>query len=110
MAMTEPDMRSVVYREGPLTADDYAEAIADLERATKQDECRSMCCSVCEDTGHTAEHCHHNPLVLARRYAAATKIYVCFHCGYEARNEDEARAHFGATEDEVARCIADRAA
>lgn len=72
--MTEPDMRSVVYREGPLTADDYAEAIADLQRAAEQDKCRSMCCSVCEDTGHTAEHCHHNPLVLARRRRKSTSV------------------------------------
>lgn len=104
------DLRSVVYREGPITAADYDEAIADLQRAKRQAECAHICCAVCEDTGHTAERCHHNPLVLARRYAAATAIFVCYHCGYEARTDAEARAHFGTSEDEVARCIAAKAA
>lgn len=63
--------KSVVYREGPLTVEDYDEAIEDLkngreqllslERGEYQPACR-----VCEDTGHLHCSCHHNPLVVAR--------------------------------------------
>lgn len=95
---------SVCYREGQITNADYNEAIEDLLRAKRQSECRHMCCSICEDTGHTAEMCHHNPLILARRWAAATKIWCCYHCGFVATNDEEAREHFGKDDLEPAKC------
>lgn len=95
----------VCYREGPITNADYNEAIEDLLRAKRQDECRHQCCSICEDSGHTAEFCHHNPLILARRWAAATQVWCCYHCGYVATNDEEARAHFGANDQETAACV-----
>lgn len=94
----------VCYREGPITDADYDEAIADLQNAKRQAECRHICCSVCEDSGHTAEFCHHNPLILARRWAAATKIWCCYHCGFVATNDEEARDHFGKDDLEPAKC------
>jgi len=96
---------SVVYRKGSLTAADYDEAIKDLQNAKRQDECRHLCCSVCEDTGHTAETCHHNPLLLARQYAAATSIWNCYHCGFIATNDEEAREHFGKNDLQDAKCV-----
>jgi hypothetical protein len=96
---------SVVYRKGPLTAADYDEAIKDLQNAKRQDECRHICCSVCEDTGHTAEMCHHNPLVLSRQYAAATSIWNCYHCGFVATNDAEAQEHFGKRDILDAKCV-----
>jgi len=98
---------SVVYRTGAITAADYDEAIEDLQRAKRQDECRHICCSVCEDTGHTAETCHHNPLLLARQYAAATSIWNCYHCGFVATNDQEAQEHFGKNDLQDAKCIRD---
>lgn len=95
---------AVCYRDGKPTAADYDEAIEALQRAKRQDECRHLCCSVCEDTGHTAETCHHNPLTLARRWAAATKVWACYHCGFVATNDDEAREHFGAHDADPSWC------
>lgn len=103
-------MASVSYRLGRLTAEDYDEAIQDLQLARAQligGERTS--CAICEDGDHTSESCHHNPLVLARRWARASKVWCCYHCGYVAYNEAEAKAHFGASEDEVARCLVAKA-
>jgi hypothetical protein len=85
---------SVVYRTGPITAEDYAEAIEALERARDQGT-RGYMCAICEDTGHQAQTCHHNPLLLARRWAEATCIFVCYHCAFIATTDQEAREHFG---------------
>lgn len=97
-------LHSVVHRRGPLTKDDYREAISDLARAMVQDEVRHICCSVCEDTGHTAETCHHNPLLLARQWSQATGVWCCYHCGFVATNDEEARDHFGFNEQVRAKC------
>lgn len=52
-------------------------------------------CAVCGDTDHQAFECHHNPLVLARKWESATSVYRCFHCGFVAKDEASAIAHFG---------------
>jgi len=36
-------------------------------------------------------------------------VFVCYHCGYVAYSDAEAKAHFGASEDEVARCLVAKA-
>lgn len=106
----EAAVHGVCYRTGPLTVDDYNEAIKDLMSA-KSDLVYKIAgrpvdgCFICEDSGHTAESCHHNPLLLARERAAAKSVWQCWHCGYEARTEADAIEHFGRTEDEIARCI-----
>jgi hypothetical protein len=103
----------VVYRQGALTERDYNEAIEALTEARDQltgaGPCGFMCCAVCEDTGHTAEDCHHNPLILARRWAGATSVWTCYHCGFVATNDQEAVDHFGTSDAEVARCLRERA-
>jgi len=92
---------SVCYREGPLTRADYDEAIEALINA--RDLTDALGCPVCHD-GHSAAQCHHNPLVLARRWAAATNVWQCWHCGYVATNEVEARTHFGPNSGHPAEC------
>lgn len=99
---------SVVYRDS-LTSADYDDAIFALHQAKQQDQMLKIGCSICHDSGHIAEDCHHNPLLLARKWLAATSVYRCFHCGYVALNDAEARAHFGNSDDEVARCVRLRA-
>lgn len=89
------DLRSVVYRDGPITDEDYDEAIEALYRAKRQPEQLHLGCSICEDSGHTASICHHNPLAMARKYAAATGVWSCYHCGYVAHNDEEGVEHFG---------------
>jgi len=65
---------SVIYRD-TLTDHDYEEAILALHQAMRQADLLRVGCAICEDTGHTAEQCHHNPLLLARKWVAATSIY-----------------------------------
>jgi hypothetical protein len=115
---------SVVFREGPITAADYDEAIEALTLAKTQLEADPRGCIVCESDEHSAPTCFHNPLVLARRYAAVTQAaallpmalpedvleavkarWRCFHCGDLFTDEQAAREHFGNREDEVARCL-----
>jgi len=86
---------SVVYREGPLTWEDYNEAIDALKMARTQLQPDGRGCVVCGDTGHQAMECHHNPLLRARQFAAAENVWVCFHCGEKFTHADAARAHFG---------------
>jgi len=85
-------MASVCYRTGPMTPADYDEAIEALQNA--RDLTDALGCPVCHDA-HSAAQCHHNPLVLARRWAAATSVYACYHCGFVATNDEEALGHFG---------------
>lgn len=104
---------SVCYRDD-WTEEAYIEAIEALDASRKQllSEARGEYqpgCSVCSDSGHTASSCHHNPLILARRWAMATHIHTCCHCGFIATTEDEDREHFGKSEDEVAACLTKRA-
>lgn len=46
-----------------FTADQYDEAIANLQDAKQQLAPDGNCCSVCGDSGHMAFECGHNPLV-----------------------------------------------
>ena len=103
MAEMEP---SVVYRVGRLTARDYEEAIQAVRDAATQLEPDGRNCVICHDSGHQTWECHHSPLVLARQFAAITSgMWVCFHCGVRFTDEATAREHFGASEEEVARCL-----
>ena len=86
------------------TDEDYAEAIAALQDARTQLRPDGGHCSVCGDSGHQAFECHHNPLLLARKWTKATGVWCCWHCGFTATDEKEARSHFGANEDEPAAC------
>jgi len=97
-------LKSVVHRRGMMTREDYREAIADLARAMVQDEVKHIWCSVCEDTGHTAETCDHNPLRLARLWSEATRVWRCYHCDYTATNDAEAREHFGVSDRDLPKC------
>lgn len=97
--MTDETKFSVVHRTGPLTVADYDEAITDLlaaKHALQRGE--SGGCDVCGSDEHWPSECDHNPLRLARKWSASQSVYRCFHCGYEARNEEEAVGHFGRTE------------
>jgi hypothetical protein len=92
-----PDYRGVCYRPGTPTIADYNEAITDLLAARRQIKSGSlMGCSICGDSGHAPQDgCRHDPLLLARQWAAATSVWACYHCGYVATNDEEAREHFG---------------
>jgi hypothetical protein len=97
----------VCYRLGKPTIADYNEAITDLMAARRQIKSGSlMGCSIRGDSGHAPQDalCHHDPLLLARKWAAATNVWQCYHCGYVATNDAEAREHFGATEFDAASC------
>lgn len=98
----------VIYRE-TLTKEDYEDAIACLKNAMEQPGRESDGCAVCCDSDHTAATCHHNPLVMARRAAAYSRMFKCYHCGFEAFTEEQAQEHFGHSDDEVARCLRQRA-
>lgn len=106
MAEIQP---SVVYRTGQPTAADYDDAIAALQQARAQLAPDGNHCNVCGDSDHQAFECHHNPLLVARKWTAASGVYTCWHCGFIATNEDEAVMHFGTSDDEVARCLEQRA-
>jgi hypothetical protein len=100
-------LASVVRRSGSgrITADEYDEAIRDLQNAKTQLQPDGDNCAVCHDSGHQAWECHHNPLVMARRGVKAELEWRCFHCGFVCHTEEAAVAHFGKSEDEVARCL-----
>lgn len=104
MSDTTHDLRSVVYREGPPTDEDYDEAIEALQRAKKQSELLQFGCSICEDTDHYARDCHHNPLTMAQKYAKATGVWACYHCGFVAHNDEEGLEHFGECNQEYPAC------
>lgn len=97
-----PYESSVIYRTG-LEARDYREAIQALKDAMKQDKHRSEGCTVCYDSGHTAEQCHHNPLVMARRAAKSVRVWRCFHCDAVFTDAEKAAEHFG-RRDEAPAC------
>lgn len=89
-----PVQSGVIYRTG-LSDRDYDEAIEALQDAKKQPLYLSRCCTVCHDTGHTAEHCHHNPLIMARRAARVARQWRCFHCDAVFTDAKAAEDHFG---------------
>ena len=96
----EAVVAGVCYRKGKPTIADYNEAISDLLAARRQLKSGSlMGCDVCGDSGHAAQDgCHHDPLILARQWASATGVWQCYHCGFIATNDKEARNHFGAND------------
>lgn len=99
-------LTSVCYRHGEPTVEDYDEAIGDLARARNAiSKCDTNGCAVCGDSGCSVESCHHNPLVLARQWAHATHFYQCYHCGFIATTDEEAREHFGKDENDNPLCI-----
>lgn len=100
------DLRSVMYRTGPMTPEDYMEAAEDMQNAARQSDVSAYGCAICADSGHTAESCHHNILLAARKWAAATSVHVCYHCGFVATTDEEAREHFGSSDEEEAACRA----
>lgn len=97
-----------IYREGPITAADYDDAIADLQRAKAQ--CLKIetegyqACAICEDDHH-AGLCHHNPLVMARRAAEEVGKFRCYHCGFVATDDVAAKKHFGETDQVTVACL-----
>ena len=84
---------------GFISAEDYDEAINDLTRAKEQLKPNGNCCAVCEDGGHQAWECHHNPLVMARRTAKELATYRCFHCGKSFTDLNDAKEHFGSRDE-----------
>ncbi|CAE6822220.1 hypothetical protein R70006_06256 [Paraburkholderia domus] len=100
-------LASVVRRRRSsfLTAEEYDEAIRDLQNAKTQLRPDGNNCAVCHDSGHQAWECHHNPLVMARRGVKAEMEWRCFHCGFVCHTAEAAVEHFGKSEDEVARCL-----
>lgn len=107
---TSPPLRAVAYGSGPLTVADYDSALAALRAARAQLRSAARgeaqtACAVCGDVGHTADACHHNPLVLARRGAREGTTWRCYHCGERFQDAERAEAHFGTREEEVARCL-----
>lgn len=102
----DESMYGVCYRTGEPTVADYDDAIQAL-RAARRDLKKNdhMGCSICGDSGHSFSTCHHNPLLLARQWAQATRVWQCYHCGFIATNDEEAREHFGRTENDTAACF-----
>lgn len=100
----DPLSPSVVYRDGPMTARDYDEAIIALADARKQLAPDGRGCVVCGDTGHQAMECHHNPLLMARRAAHSQLEFRCYHCR-ELFSEEEAAIHFGPDQQSEAKCL-----
>jgi len=86
------------------TIEDYDEAIKDLQLAKKQLAPNGRNCEICEDSGHQAFECDHNPL-LARKWLKATGVWDCWHCGYIATTSEEAKSHFGINEKEIVECL-----
>lgn len=92
------------------TAGDYDEAIEALQLARSQLRPDGNCCSVCEDSGHQAFECHHNPLLLARKWTAARGVWTCWHCGFTATSDAEATEHFGFNDEASPACLKAEAA
>lgn len=87
-----------------LTAEEYDEAIADLERAKTQLDPDGRGCVVCGDGSHQAWECHHNPVALKREFWRLRSCWRCFHCDEVFTTEESAREHFGEDPDEPAAC------
>lgn len=96
---------SPAYSLAPVEPHMYDTVIEDLKLA-RQDliDKNTMGCSYCGSSDHTHDYCHHNVLLLARRWAAATRVWQCYHCGYIATNDEEGREHFGLNETYPPKC------
>jgi hypothetical protein len=113
---------SVVYRGGPLTVQDYDEAILALQagRAALLDAALAASgCGICGGDCHPSA-CHHNPLVMARVGAECSALrqgplyttvvvpiryFQCFHCDFVPTTWGEAADHFGPRPEVAAACL-----
>lgn len=101
--MNQKIIPGVLYRQG-FQDSDYDEAIQALVDAKEQPKFMSMGCSVCTDSCHTSDSCHHNPLVMARRAIGAARSWRCFHCDAVFVDASLAQNHFGAKDGELPAC------
>jgi hypothetical protein len=103
---TDESLYGVCYKSGEPTLADYDEAIKDLRAARRELKSgdKRWGCSICTDSGHSADMCHHNPLLLARQWAKAKGVWQCWHCGFIATNDADAVEHFGKSEQDIAKC------
>jgi hypothetical protein len=81
-----------IYRESPMTVEDYDEAIEDLEAARDCLEQNGYSCA-CGDCG--MNDCRHNPLAMARFVVTKLKLFRCYHCGETFEGGNDADEHFG---------------
>lgn len=75
-----------------VTEEDYDRAIENLRLGRKQLYPDGNCCSICEDTGHQAWECHHNPLSYKYIHRG---FWRCFHCNTVFTVISDAEEHFG---------------
>lgn len=73
------------------TKAEYEKLIQTLKEGMTQLEPDGRLCVICEDSGHQAWECHHNPISL--EYKATH--YRCFHCGVIFTHSCLAEDHFG---------------
>jgi hypothetical protein len=85
--------------DGLYTEEDYREAIEALQRGMTQLAPDGHNCAICEDSGHQAWECHHNPLNAMKDYWG----WRCFHCGRLFLDSEAAKEHFGTMEDDLTR-------
>jgi hypothetical protein len=90
--ITEHQMGPREFTEGV-----YLEAIEKLKRGMTQLSPDGNCCAICEDSGHQAWECHHNPLVAMQLMWA----YRCYHCGRIFWDGETAADHFGPRESDI---------
>ena len=81
-----------IYREAPLTVEDYDEAIEDLEVARESLAKHGYACA-CGDCG--LNNCRHNPLAMARFVVTMLQLFRCYHCGATFEGGKAADEHFG---------------
>lgn len=101
---TLPDQSSVIYRTG-FSDRDYDEAIEALKDAKAQQGQKHKGCSICWDSSHVANQCHHNPLTMARRAIKAVRVWRCFHCDEVFTDSEKAAFHFGQREKARPICV-----
>jgi hypothetical protein len=97
-------IHSLLTFPGRLTAEQYDQAIADLQLARTQLEPDGNCCAVCGDTGHQAWECHHNPLAMMREAWRLMHTWRCYHCNSVFTDGESARQHFGDSHEGRAAC------
>jgi len=113
--MTEIDWAAddnvgLAYRKRKPTKGDYLQAAHQmleiaLSMGTKHEFRGCVCCG----DAHSYQECHHNILLLARERVAERGKWQCFHCGFETGDAAEAEEHFGKSENEVAKCLGEKA-
>lgn len=74
-----------------FTKQEYREAIEALKLGMTQLRPDGRSCAICEDTGHQAWECHHNPLLGLKLIF----YFRCYHCGKVFEAGSEAEEHFG---------------